>query len=147
MARGCAITDQVRVAEFALERYFARWEFTAKYHLCASDVEPLALPELLSLADAELQRLWQTLRLGYTETQGHPLLRNEIARLYDSIAADEILTFCGAQEAIFLTVHALLEAGDHIVVVTPPCYRCTARSRSIRRPMPLLRRARDSFAE
>ena len=29
----------MRIADFALERYFARWEFAVGYLLCASDVE------------------------------------------------------------------------------------------------------------
>ena len=33
----------MRIADFALERYFARWEFAAEHLLCASDVE--ALPD------------------------------------------------------------------------------------------------------
>ena len=33
----------MRIADFALERYFARWEFAAKHLLCASDVQ--ALPD------------------------------------------------------------------------------------------------------
>ena len=109
----------MQIAEFQLERYFARWEFAARYNLCASDAEPVPLRELLALADPELLEWWHTLSLGYTETQGHPLLRAEIARQYERLTADDILTFSGGQEAIFLVLHALLQPGDHAVVVTP----------------------------
>src|SRR5947208_16691636 len=109
----------MQIADFALERYFARWEFNVRHLLCASDVESYALAELLSLADAETRRLWEELRLGYTESAGHPLLRAEIASLYDDVTPDEILTFAGAEEGIFIVMHALLAAKDHAVVVWP----------------------------
>ncbi len=65
----------MRIADFALERYFARWEFAARYVLCASDVQGYPMADLLALADDETRALWADLRLGYTESTGHPLLR------------------------------------------------------------------------
>jgi len=109
----------VHIADFALERYFARWEFDARYLLCASDVEGYSMAELLDLADAETRALWDGLRLGYTESTGHPLLRQEIASLYDTIEADEVLTFAGAEEAIFCLMSVLIGPGDHAVVTWP----------------------------
>jgi aspartate/methionine/tyrosine aminotransferase len=109
----------MQIADFALERYFARWEFRVRHILCASDVEPLALADLVALADDDSRRLWETLRLGYTESTGHPLLRAEIARLYETAEPEDVLTFTGAEEAIFLAMHALLSAGDHLVVAWP----------------------------
>src|SRR4051812_3059322 len=75
--------------------------------------------ELLTFADAEGERLWRDLRLGYTESPGLPLLRAEIAQLYPGLAPSDVLTFAGAEEAIFVTMHAALTAGDHAVVVWP----------------------------
>ena len=109
----------MRIADFALERYFAKWEFHVRHVLCASDVEPLPLADLIALADDETRHLWDTLRLGYTESAGHPLLRAEIARLYETAEAEDVLTFTGAEEGIFLAMHALLSAGDHVVVAWP----------------------------
>jgi aspartate/methionine/tyrosine aminotransferase len=109
----------VRLPPFALERYFARWEFAVRHVLCASDVEGWTMRELLALADDESRALWEGLALGYTESLGHPLLRAEIAGLYETASADEVLTFCGAEEGIFLAMHALLGPGDHAVVVWP----------------------------
>lgn len=109
----------MRIEDFALERFFARHEFAARYLLCASDVEGLAMADLLALADAETLALWHGLRLGYTEAPGHPLLRAEVASLYESIAPDEVLVFSGAEEAIFITANVLLAPGDHAIVVWP----------------------------
>ena len=77
----------MRIADFALERYFARWEFAVEHLLCASDVQAYPMAELLALADDETRALWDGLELGYTESTGHPLLRREIAALYETIDA------------------------------------------------------------
>jgi aspartate/methionine/tyrosine aminotransferase len=109
----------MRIADFALERYFARWEFAVEHLLCASDVEGYPMADLLELADAEALALWSGLHLGYTESSGHPLLRTEIASLYDGIEPDEVLVFAGAEEAIFCLANVLLGPGDHAVVTWP----------------------------
>jgi len=117
--------------EFALERFFARHEFAAKHILGASDIEGMSLAELLALADPETHRLWDGLRLGYTESPGLPLLRSEIASLHDGLTAEHILTFAGAEEGIFLTMHATLAAGDHVVAVRPAYQSLHEVARSI----------------
>ncbi len=109
----------MRIDDFELERFFARYEFAVRHLLCASDVEGWPMADLLALADAETSALWRDLRLGYTEAPGHPLLRAEIATLYGTIAADEVLVFSGAEEAIFVTANVLLGPGDHAIVAWP----------------------------
>jgi aspartate/methionine/tyrosine aminotransferase len=110
---------QMRIADFALERYFARWEFAVEHVLGASDVEGWSMAELLELADDETRSMWSGLRLGYTESTGHPLLRREIATLYEEVGADDVLVFAGAEEAIFCLFSTSLEPGDHLVVTWP----------------------------
>lgn len=109
----------MRIADFELERFFARWEFAVRYVLCASDVEGYPMGELLALADGETRALWDGLRLGYTESTGHPLLRQEIAGLYERIEPDEVLVFAGAEEGIFCLANVLLGSGDHTIVTWP----------------------------
>ena len=105
--------------DFALETFFSRWEFTARYHLTASDAESLPLRELLAMASADDREAFEALWLGYTETFGAPLLRQAIASTYDKQAPDNILCFAGAEEGIYIAMHALLDKGDHAIVVTP----------------------------
>jgi len=109
----------MRIADFALERYFARWEFAVDHLLCASDVQGVPMAELLALADDETRDLWDRLTLGYTESTGHPLLRREIASLYETVTPDDVLVFAGAEEAIFCLANVLLGPGDHAVVTWP----------------------------
>ena len=49
---------------FALERWFARFEFAVPWILCASAVEAMGLAELLALADEDSRGLWDDLALG-----------------------------------------------------------------------------------
>ncbi|HLT59440.1 MAG: aminotransferase class I/II-fold pyridoxal phosphate-dependent enzyme [Limnochordales bacterium] len=111
----------MRLPEFRLERYFARYEFNVDHVLCASDCQSLAVGDLLDLAPgsrAALERLW----LGYTEAPGAPALREAIARLYADIGPGDVLVHSGAQEAILVFMLAALEPGDHVIVHTP-CYQ------------------------
>lgn len=113
----------MKYPEFKLESYLAEREFTAPFNLCASDLEAHTMPEILAMADKEGWDLWNQLNLCYTETRGHPLLREEISKLYGAaIDREHILCFAGAEEGIYCMFQALLQAEDHAVVVTP-CYQ------------------------
>jgi aspartate/methionine/tyrosine aminotransferase len=109
----------MRIEDFELERFFARYEFAVRHLLCASDVEGWPMADLLALADPDAAAMWHGLRLGYTEAPGLPALRAEIASLYESVAPDEVLVFSGAEEAIFVLANVLLGPGDHAIVVWP----------------------------
>ncbi|HEY6951208.1 MAG TPA: aminotransferase class I/II-fold pyridoxal phosphate-dependent enzyme [Bacteroidota bacterium] len=106
---------------FALERYFAKYEFKTKFVLSASDCEPLTMKELMAMADEESLRLWDTLKLSYTETLGHPRLLEEIAHLYASVKPNQILV-AAPEELIYIAMNVLLGKGDE-VIVTAPAYQ------------------------
>jgi aspartate/methionine/tyrosine aminotransferase len=108
----------VRIKPFKLERYFAQYEFKVKYLLSPSDCESLTLDELLQWADTSSSALWHELKLGYTESPGHPMLRAEVARLYQNIAPDDVM-IAAPEEAIFIAMHTLLQPGDHVIAVFP----------------------------
>jgi len=105
--------------DFALEVYFSKWEFAAKYNLAGSDGENMTLAELLALASPEDRAAYDGVSLGYTETFGAPALRAEIAQTYDTVGPEHLLCFAGAEEAIYAAMQVLLNAGDHAVVITP----------------------------
>jgi hypothetical protein len=105
--------------DFALEVFFSKWEFAARYNLAGSDGENMTLAELLALASAEDREAFENLTLGYTETFGAPALRDEIARTYDSVTAEQLLCCAGAEEAVYLAMRVLLRPGDHAIVITP----------------------------
>ena len=108
----------MKLGRFELERYFSRYEFSVRHLLSSSDCESLPMAELVDWADEECLELWRTLRLGYTESPGLPLLRGEIAGMYEGVAADDVLEVV-PEEGIFLAMTALLEPGDHVIVTWP----------------------------
>jgi aspartate/methionine/tyrosine aminotransferase len=79
------------------------------------------------MSDRECQHLWETLSLGYTESRGHPALREAIARFVTesndapegTITADDVLVFSCAEEAIYTVTRALIRHGDHVACVWP----------------------------
>jgi aspartate/methionine/tyrosine aminotransferase len=103
---------------FKLERYFARYEFSAKYLLSSSDCDGLPQNELLKLADDETRHLWDNLTLGYTESPGHPLLREEISKLYQGINSDDCLVIV-PEEGIYIAINSILQKGDHAICTFP----------------------------
>lgn len=108
----------MHIDPFKLERYFARYEFSAPYLLSSSDCEPLDLNELLSLIHGETMKMWNVLNLGYTESQGHPELRSEIASLYQSVQPEQTMV-CVPEEGIFIAINNLLQEKDEVISTFP----------------------------
>jgi len=108
----------VRLPPFEIERYFALHEFSARHQLSSSDCEPLSLAGVLELADDETRGMWECLCLGYTESAGLPLLREEITSMYDGIGVDDVIEVV-PEEGILLAMQAMLQPGDHAVVTFP----------------------------
>jgi aspartate/methionine/tyrosine aminotransferase len=120
----------MRIRDFQLERYFAKYEFSARYLLSPSDCEPLAMRELLAMASGEDAKLWDELVLAYTESPGHPELRARIAGMHHGLTADNVL--CAVpEEAVFLAMNSLLEPGDRVVAVQPAYQSLQEVARSI----------------
>lgn len=116
----------MKIQPFLIERYYAKYEFSTPYMLSSSDAETITIEEILGL-EGELNKEKNikemlNISLGYTESQGNPLLREEIAKLYPSLKKEQILVFSGAEEGIFSFMNAILSEGDHIIVQFP-CYQ------------------------
>ena len=105
--------------DFRLETHFAKWEFSARYHMTASDAQAMSMRDLLTLATPDEREAFEGLWLGYTETFGAPDLRAAIAGTYANQPANNILCFAGASEGIFAANNVLLEPDSHAIVVTP----------------------------
>ena len=111
----------MQISPFKIERYFAKYEFNVDYVLCGSDCESMTVDELLAFEPDAAERFHQ-LWLGYTESQGSPTLRHEISQIYHKITPEQVLVHTGAEEAIFLFMHAMLGPEDHVIVHWP-CYQ------------------------
>jgi aspartate/methionine/tyrosine aminotransferase len=102
--------------DFRLEVYLGKWEFAAKHHLTASDAQTLSVAE--ALGEEGMEELAR-LPLGYTPTWGSDALREAIAGTYETLEADDVLVFAGAEEGMFWALLELVGPGDHAVVTVP----------------------------
>ncbi len=106
------------IPRFKLAREIDASTEPADFTISASDCEPLSIGELLALAGEENPAIWSATSLGYSNSQGLPELRHEIARTYDDVDSDQVLV-CAPQEVLYLTFQALLRSGDHVVSMFP----------------------------
>jgi len=106
----------MKIEPFKMERMQSTWENVVDYNLSESGVHPLNLGELAG--DKEIQDILG-LGLGYTQTNGTPSLRENIARLYPGIGPEQILVTAGSSEANFLLMWRTLEPGDEVVFELP----------------------------
>lgn len=108
----------MKISDFKLERYFAKHEFTAKYLLSSSDCDGFELSYLLNHASAKELHMWNTLKLAYTESAGHPLLREAILKNY-ALNNIENVVVASPGELNFISMNALLKPNDHVISVAP----------------------------
>jgi len=76
------------------------------------------MSELLEMSDEASLKMWEELGLGYTESQGHPLLREEISKLYQTISPEDVMVLA-PEEGIFIAMNTILEEGDHVISTFP----------------------------
>jgi aspartate/methionine/tyrosine aminotransferase len=107
---------------FRLEEYLGEWEFKARHHLTASDAQSMTVEELLALGTEADREGLMKLPLSYIETWGSPELLEAVAGTYESVDADHVLAFAGAEEGLFWALQELVGPGEH-AVVTVPCYQ------------------------
>jgi len=120
----------MKIEDFKLERFFSVHEFSAEHMICGSDCESMTVDGLISLDpsyEMNLKDLW----LGYTESKGHPELREEISNLYEDIGPEDILVFSGAEEGIFVFMNSVLSRGDHVITQFPAYQSLYGIARSI----------------
>lgn len=108
----------MEIAPFATEQFYTLYEFNTPHLLSVSDCETVTVGELLALSGRSLDDLGR-LRLGYTESQGDPALREAIARTYGAVTAEQVVVLTSPEEGIYLTMRTLLEPGDEVIVLTP----------------------------
>jgi len=110
----------MRIRDFQLERYFAKYEFSVSHLLSPSDCETWSIGELLNIGGKEgkdLAEQFAELRLSYTESRGHPKLLDALDELY-GVGHEGLVTGC-PQELIFLFMNSFLQCGDKVVCISP----------------------------
>lgn len=108
----------MKINDFQLERYFGKHEFTAKYLLSSSDCDGYEMQYVLDVASKNELKLWEGLTLGYTESEGHALLREAILQYY-KIKTIENVVVASPGELNFIAMNVLLQPTDHVISISP----------------------------
>jgi aspartate/methionine/tyrosine aminotransferase len=109
----------IDLPEFRLEVFFSVWESYATYNIAQSDAETMTVAEVLAYGTPEEREAFQNIRLSYPPAWGTDELRAAVAATYDSVDAEHVLSFSGAEEAIFWGMEELIGPGDHAIVTVP----------------------------
>ena len=89
-------------------------------NLHSSHPAPMSALQLCELVDFKPAQLPQILTRDYAALSGSEILRQAIIKAhYRHTTADDIITTCGAQEALFIIMQALLNRDDHVICLTP----------------------------
>ena len=99
--------------------FLGRWHAVTRHDLSASHSQTLSLAALLSLATELELAEWDALPLSYSTPEGGQSLRCLIAARYQTCSAAEVICCAGAQESMACLANALLQPGDHAIVVLP----------------------------
>lgn len=107
----------MKLEPFAMERMQSTWENLVDFNLAESGVHPLRLGELLDEPGERAALLDE--RLGYTQSNGTPPLRDAIAGLYPDATRDHVQVTNGGSEANYITTWRLVDPGDDVVLMVP----------------------------
>ncbi len=107
----------MKIVPFEMERWQSTWENSVDYNLSESGVQPIPLRELLR-DEAATERFLDH-PLAYSQGNGTPELRSEIADLYRGATPNHVLVTTGSSEANLLAMWHLVEPADEIVVILP----------------------------
>jgi aspartate/methionine/tyrosine aminotransferase len=95
-----------------------------RYNLSDSTAQTMTVSELCSLADTNIGQI----PLSYGSLMASSALRQAILAFHTPantsetmLDEDNVLTFCGAQEALAAIYQSILQPGDEVVLLTP-CY-------------------------
>lgn len=103
-----------------LEDWLRNYYFNAEIDISSSGVENFSLAEIrekIGITQEEIDRVF----FHDSETLGGLKLRQAIAQRWGNGDSEQVMATNGSTEAIFLIMHALLEA-DNEVIVIEPCY-------------------------
>jgi capreomycidine synthase len=114
-----APAGQIRPAQ--LERWMRKYYFETRIDIGSSGVESFTFGELRELIGLHEQDLDHIL-FDDSRTQGGSGLLEAIAKQFADGNSQRVMATHGSSEAIFMVMHALLRAGDEVVVLDP-CYQ------------------------
>src|SRR5471032_629069 len=105
--------------DFRLISYLSRLEHAVRFPLSSSYPESMSIDTLFELAGKEHRAPFMQTMLDYPPLRGTPELLEATAATYRQVTPRQVISFAGADEAIYASFQMLLEPGDHAVVITP----------------------------
>ncbi|TDR19331.1 aspartate/methionine/tyrosine aminotransferase [Marinicella litoralis] len=103
-----------------MAQFSGQWPAGSLHNMHSSNPQPMTWDEVAELTQVDVVAVLKNAPLGYESSQGNEKLRHSLSLHYHKqIKTNDIVLTSGAQEGIFLTMHALLDPGDHVVVITP----------------------------
>ncbi|EMG45963.1 aspC Aspartate aminotransferase [Candida maltosa Xu316] len=116
----------VKQEDFAVEQYMDAYETCIEYNMAETCTASISINEIPGQSQESLNQLQQKLfstKLTYGHIRGSPELKNAIAQIYNdeggNITKEDIVPTNGAIGANFLTLYALVDEGDKVIVVDP----------------------------
>lgn len=137
----------MKIKDFGVEQWMNEYETKAKYNLGETCVSPFSLHTLLQTvgaAEASFTQKMLNTRLTYGAIEGSLALKKEIAKLYQNLTPEEIVTEHGAIGANNLVLNTLVEPGDEVVAVTPTYQQLQSIPESIGATVKLLPLRREN---
>ena len=86
---------------------------------------------ILDIASKKELDLWENIKLGYTESEGHPLLREAVLQYYKLNSIENVVV-ASPGELNFITMNVLLSPEDHVICISPSYQSLYEVVRSVR---------------
>ena len=107
----------MKIETFEMERMQSTWENVVDFDLSESGVLPVTLRELSDMG-FDLEWALDT-PLTYSQSNGTPELRADLARIYPGTTAEDFEVTNGTSEANYLVALSLLQDGDEMALEVP----------------------------
>ena len=112
----------MELVQFGCEDWLNVWEKSATLDIAQSTIEALSLEEILSFepdgGKAFMAKLMKE-QFSYGWIDESPAFKTEVAKLYQRVPEDNILSTNGATGANFLSILGLVGQGDHVIAQYP----------------------------
>lgn len=112
----------MKLPRFGVEEWLNVHEKEATYDIAGVSISALTVQELFDLTKTNSKDFYQELsqkRLDYGWIEGSPTFKEEVAKLYENVAEENILQTNGATGANMLVLYAMVEPSDHVISLYP----------------------------